>query len=114
MTKQNLIKKFTSRKFLTALAAELAGILTLILGADHPVAIAAGAVLTVAAAAVYCIMEGRIDAASVKTVTDAVSDAAEGLGYDQVAETVDDVGEVVVKGFCVSDETEDIEKPTER
>lgn len=107
MDKKTIIQKLTSRKFIVAAITLIAGIVTMIIGHEHEVTTIAGALMSIVPTVVYCIVEGTVDAKSVQTVTDAVSDAAEGLGYEQVAETVDDVGNVIVKGFVGDSETEE-------
>ena len=77
--KQNLITKFTSRKFLTALAAELTGIVTMILGANNPVAVIIGGIITAAATIVYCIVEGKLDSTSLKSLTNTVTEVIDKL-----------------------------------
>lgn len=84
------LQKLTSRKFLLSVISMLAGIAALC-GADETiVAIIAGAAMTVLPALVYCITEGRIDAASVLAAKQAVTDAAEALGASEVTQAVID------------------------
>lgn len=78
--KQKIISKLTSRKFIIAAITAVAGLVTLFTGENETVQIIAGAAMTVIPAAVYCIMEGTVDAASVKAVADATATAAERLG----------------------------------
>lgn len=57
------MKKFTSRKFLTAVAGIAAGIF-IIFGVDEDVvSTVAGAVISVAGLVTYIVTEGKIDAA---------------------------------------------------
>jgi len=84
-------KKLTSRKFIIAAITAIAGIVTLIFGHGEEVNTIAGALMTVIPTLVYCIVEGTVDAASVRKIGDAVSDAAEKLGADELAEQVDNV-----------------------
>lgn len=84
-------KKLTSRKFIIAVITAIAGIVTLIFGHGEEVNTIAGALMTVIPTLVYCIVEGTVDAASVRKIGDAVSDAAEKLGADELAEQVDNV-----------------------
>jgi hypothetical protein len=82
------LQKLTSRKFLLSVISMLAGIAALC-GADETiVAIIAGAAMTVLPALVYCITEGRIDAASVLAAKQAVTDAAEALGASETTQAV--------------------------
>ena len=84
------LQKLTSRKFLLSVISMLAGIAALC-GADETiVAIIAGAAMTVLPALVYCITEGRIDAASVLAAKQAVTDAAEALGASETTQAVID------------------------
>lgn len=77
--KQTLIEKFTSRKFLTTLAAELSGIITMILGANNPVAVIIGGIITSAATIVYCLVEGKLDSNSLKDLTNTITDVIDKL-----------------------------------
>lgn len=93
--KKNILEKLTSRKFIVTAITAIAGIITLIIGENETVQIIAGAAMTVVPTIVYCIMEGTIDAKSVKTITDATANAAEKLGADEkVIDTIERVGEV--------------------
>lgn len=97
----NLIKKLTSRKFIIAVITAITGIVTMFVGDNETVQVIAGAAMTIVPAVVYCIMEGVIDAKSIKTITDATVDAAEKLGADSstvdVIEQVGAVGEILVE-----------------
>ena len=91
---KNTLKKFTSRKFIVAIIAAIAGVVTMIIGHEETVQIVAGALATIIPTVAYCVMEGVIDAKSVKTVTDAAIDAAEKLGADKTAvDVIDKVGQ---------------------
>ena len=93
--KKNILAKLTSRKFIVTAITAIAGIVTLIIGENEAVQIIAGAAMTIVPTIVYCIMEGAIDARSVKTITDATADAAEKLGANEkVIDTIEQVGEV--------------------
>ena len=94
MDKQTIVKKLTSRKFIVSIITLIAGIVTLIIGHEHEVSTIAGALMSIVPAVVYCIMEGTVDAASVKTVTDAASGAAEALGQSKAAEVIEQVGDI--------------------
>lgn len=98
----NLIKKLTSRKFIIAVITAITGIVTMFVGDNETVQVIAGAAMTIVPTLVYCIIEGVIDAKSVKTITDATVDAAEKLGADSstvnVIEQVGAVGEILVEG----------------
>lgn len=83
--KEKLVKKLTSRKFIIAAITAIAGLITLFVGDNEVVQIIAGAAMTIVPTVVYCIMEGVVDAASVKTVADATAEAAEKLGASDVA-----------------------------
>lgn len=94
--KKNIIEKLTSRKFIVTVITAIAGILTLIIGESEVVQTIAGAAMTIVPTIIYCIMEGVIDANSVKTITSATVDAAEKLGANEkVVDTIEQVGEVV-------------------
>ena len=91
--KKSILEKLTSRKFIVTAITAIAGIITLIIGENEMVQIVAGALMTIVPTIVYCIMEGTIDAKSVKTITDATADAAEKLGADKkVVDTIEQVG----------------------
>ena len=93
--KEKLIQKLTSRKFIVTIITAIAGIVTMIIGENEVVQIIAGAAMTIVPTIVYCIMEGKIDAQSVKAITDATSEAAEKLGADaEVVETIEQIGKV--------------------
>ena len=93
--KKNILAKLTSRKFIVTAITAIAGIVTMIIGESEVVQTIAGAAMTIVPTIVYCIMEGAIDARSVKTITDATVDAAEKLGADKkVIDTIEQAGEV--------------------
>lgn len=95
MTKTNLIKKLTSRKFIIAVITAIVGIITVFVGDNETVNIIAGAAMTIIPTIVYCVVEGMVDAKSVETVTNATADAAEKLGADKsVVDTINQVGNI--------------------
>lgn len=98
--KNNFLKKLTSRKFIVTAITAIAGIITLIVGDNAIVQVIAGAAMTIIPTVTYCLMEGVIDAKSIKTVTDAAADAAEKLGASDttidVIEQVGTIGQVLV------------------
>ena len=72
--KELIIKKLTSRKFISIFLVEVAGVLTLVFGAGNPVTVIVGSALAVIAAVVYCITEGSVDATALqKEATDNLS-----------------------------------------
>ncbi len=82
------LKKFTSRKFLLSVISMAAGLAALC-GADEAiVSIVAGTAMTILPAIVYCITEGRIDAASAEAARDAVVNASAALGADRHVQDV--------------------------
>lgn len=83
MKKNEILRKLTSRKFIIALITAIVGVITLIIGENETVKTVAGAAMVILPTVVYCIMEGRIDAASVKTIAEATEEAAEKLGADK-------------------------------
>lgn len=97
----NLIKKFTSRKFIVTVITAITGIITMCIGENEVVNIIAGAAMTVVPTIVYCLMEGAIDAKSVKEITDATADAAEKLGADDT--TVDTIERIGAMGEMLVD-----------
>ena len=110
MDKQTIIKKLTSRKFIVSVITLIAGVVTMIVGHEHEVTTIAGALMSIVPAIVYCIVEGSVDAASVKTVTDAASGAAEDLGYDKAADVIEQVGDIA-EGLVSEDSEEGGEPP---
>lgn len=106
MTKEQLIKKLTSRKFILAAITAIAGLITLIVGDNVIVQTIAGAAMTIVPTIVYCIMEGKIDAASVKTITNATADAAEKLNApDTAIDTIEKAG--TLAGIIVEDDNKE-------
>lgn len=92
---KNFLKKFTSRKFIVSAITAIAGVITLFVGDSEIVKTIAGAAMTIIPTVVYCLMEGAIDAKSVKTITDATVEAAEKLGADENAvDTIKQIGAV--------------------
>lgn len=93
--KRSIIEKLTSRKFIVTVLTAIAGIITAIIGENETVTILVGAAMTIVPTIVYCIMEGVIDAKSVKTIAEATADAAEKLGAnDTVVDTIEQAGEI--------------------
>lgn len=96
----NIVNKLTSRKFILAVITAITGIITLCIGENEVVKVISGAAMTIIPTVIYCIMEGVVDAKSIKTVTDTVVDTAEKLGADDstldVIEQVGAVGEILV------------------
>lgn len=97
-------KKITSRKFIISAITAIAGIVTLIFGHGEEVNTIIGALMTVIPTFMYCIVEGVVDAASVKKIGDAVSDAAEKFGAEETAEHIDNITDMV--GSLVGEENE--------
>lgn len=93
--KKNIIEKLTSRKFIVTVITAIAGIVTMIIGENEMVQIIAGAAMTIVPTVVYCLMEGTIDAKSVRTIVDVTVDAVEKLGADEkVVEVIEQAGEI--------------------
>lgn len=102
--KINIIRKITSRKFLVALITLVAGVVTMVVGDNETVSVIAGAAMTIVPTVAYCIVEGKIDAKSLETITDATKDAAEKLGVDDsVVDVIEQMG--AVGGVLVEEET---------
>lgn len=105
--KDTLIKKLTSRKFIVTVITALSGIITLIIGENETVQIIAGAAMTIVPTIVYCLMEGTIDAKSIKTITEVAADTAEKMGADkQAVETIGQIG-AVYEVIAETDNTEE-------
>lgn len=100
MNRTNLIRKLTSRKFIIAVITAVVGIVTMFVGDNEAVNVIAGAAMTIIPTIVYCIVEGKIDAASIETITDATADAAEKLGASEsvvgTIEQIGNMGEILV------------------
>ncbi len=104
-----MISKFSSRKFLAALIAESAGIITTVtglisslLGSGHPAVVVTGAILTVLSGVAYCIVEGRLDEQSIRASGNALANAADALGADRVGDLIEGVADAAadVVGDC--------------
>lgn len=70
---RDVLKKFTSRKFIMSLIGVIVGILGIIGANDNVVAIVAFAALEILSIMAYIIMEGHIDAKAVQSAVDAVN-----------------------------------------
>lgn len=110
--KKNIWKNFTSRKFICCFIVTIVGIITLFIGENEIVNVVASATMTILPAIVYCIIEGKIDAVSVKQITEATADAAEKLGVDeQIVDIIEKIGDAA-EGYVgehnppVDDDTE--------
>lgn len=76
---QTLIKKITSRKFLTCVAGVVLGI-CMVFGLDEgAVNTIAGAITSVASVVIYIYTEGKIDAAAVEKVKETVDDVNDAI-----------------------------------
>ncbi|MBQ7380744.1 MAG: hypothetical protein IJW69_01520 [Clostridia bacterium] len=92
-----LIKKLTSRKFIMSALAALTGICALIFGENEIVQTVMGALMVILPATVYCITEGRIDAANAKLISGAVTDAAQRLGAaENTVKNLEKIGSAAV------------------
>lgn len=101
LMKRTVLEKLTSRKFIVTVITAITGIITMIIGENEIVQIVAGAAMTVIPTVVYCIIEGVLDAKSVKLIVDVTKDVAEKLGASEdaidVIETIGDIGEVLAE-----------------
>lgn len=97
---KDFLKKLTSRKFIVTVITAIAGIITLIIGENAVVDIIASALMIVVPTVVYCVIEGKIDAESVKTIKEVAADAAEKLGVPEnkvdVIEQIGDIAEALI------------------
>ena len=83
---KNVMQKMLSRKFMVSVISMIAGIAALC-GADPSVIeTVAGCAMTVLPCVIYCITEGKIDAATVRQATDALTQTAKQLGADDAAQ----------------------------
>lgn len=85
--KNSYIQKFTSRKFIISAISALCGLFSLIFGENEVVSTLSSALMVIVPTVVYCIIEGKIDAASAAAVGGAVKDVAKQLGAGE--KTVD-------------------------
>lgn len=93
MDRKELIRKLTSRKFIVTFITAIAGIVTMFVGESEIVDTIAGMAMTVVPAVVYCIMEGKVDAESAKTIAHSVKNAASELGAsEKTVDTIDRLG----------------------
>ena len=103
--KNDLLKKLTSRKFIVTVIPVIAGVITLFVGNNAIVQTIASAAMVVLPTVVYCIMEGTVDAKSVKVITEATADAAEKLGATEAqVNIIEQMGAV---GEVLTDDTEE-------
>lgn len=102
--KKDFLKKLTSRKFIVTVIPVIVGVITLFIGENAYVQTIASAAMVVLPTVVYCIMEGAIDAKSVKVITDATADAAEKLGATE--RTVNVIEQMGAVGEVLTDDTE--------
>ena len=92
MKKDQILQKLTSRKFIISALSAIAGICALIFGESHVVNTVTGAMMVIVPSVAYCIMEGRIDAESAKSIGSAITDAAQKLGAnDKTLEALEKV-----------------------
>ena len=70
---RDVLKKFTSRKFIMSLVGVIVGILGIVGANDNVVAIVAFAALEILSILAYIIMEGHVDAKAVQSAVDAVN-----------------------------------------
>ena len=107
MKNSNFLRKITSRKFIVSIITMIMGIVTLIVGENDAVKNIAAAAMTVIPAVVYCIMEGRVDAASVKQITEATVEVAEQLGAsEKETDTIEKIGDAVEKAAEAKEDPE--------
>ena len=78
----NIKAKLTSRKFLLAVTSIVTGILTLCNFSENTIAVVSSSIMTVVPVMVYIIMEGKIDAAGIKTIVNATTDGIETIGKE--------------------------------
>lgn len=110
MNKEELIRKFTSRKFIIAAISAITGVIALLVGDNAAVQTIAGALMIVVPAVVYCVTEGRVDAASAAAITSAVTDAAEKLGADE--KTVQTIGKLGDAAQVLLTDTQQLDSDT--
>lgn len=96
MTKEQIIRKLTSRKFLLSLVTTISGLLILIFGETDAIQQITSGLMTILPTIIYCVTEGMIDAASVSQVAETVGQTAENLGAKEgTAEVISNIGETV-------------------
>ena len=73
MTKENIIRKLTSRKFIVSIISIISGV-ALLFGADiDTVKTVSAACMIALPSIVYCVLEGRIDEKSILCISDAMN-----------------------------------------
>lgn len=91
---KNILKKFTSRKFVAAMIPLIICVITMLIGHEYEVTVICSAAGMIIPAVAYIITEGRLDSKAMKTITDTASDAASQLGASQVAAIIKQTGAV--------------------
>lgn len=77
-----ILRKLTSRKLWMAIAGVVTGI-AMALGIESAeIGTVAGAVTAIASVVSYIVVEGKVDAESLKNAVESVQDAAEAVGKD--------------------------------
>lgn len=90
---KKLLEKFTSRKFLLALIATIAGVVAMCGVPDGVVEAVSAALTALIPTVIYIITEGRIDAAAVGQIAGAVQDVAESVADNDQESDVAGTGE---------------------
>lgn len=111
MTKEQFLRKITSRKFLLSASLEICGLIALLTADNQTAQTIIGAITAILPTIVYCISEGIIDAKSVNTVTNVIHNLADDLGAGvPVVQTIDTVGDIVES--IVEDSEDEIKHDT--
>ena len=106
--KATLFQKLTSRKFILAALTALTGVCTLLFGENAAVQTVMGALMVILPAIVYCITEGKIDAASISQISGAITDAAEKLGASE--HTLEGLSKINDAASAITESMASIEK----
>lgn len=82
-----MLEKFKSRKFIVAVLTMILGVATALTETGGKIGAICGIIAAFAAAAVYIIVEGNIDAKAVQLVTEAATEIIDYFDGDEETET---------------------------
>ena len=88
MSKNEFLKKITSRKFIVTSIAVLAGIVIMFIGKTALVQSIAAPLMIVIPSIVYCLVEGKIDAKSIQNIADGAVQISKALGEGSTMEGI--------------------------
>lgn len=107
MDKEQLFKKFTSRKFICTAVADIAALIALFVG-DGEIVQSVAALVMAGVTVFYLWTEGKLDKENIKNLAGAAANVADKLGAsDKVEQSIEMVGEMA--GTLVDEMREDAE-----